>query len=89
MSDGDDLWPVSVSPLVAEALADPVLPAELFSKICALTVAIAENPWLEGSSQAAQGGDWRTALIPDGRGIVEYLVKKEEQQVVLTRIFPF
>lgn len=44
----EDLWPVEPSQAVADALADPALPVELFSKIVALNVAIAEDPWLKG-----------------------------------------
>ncbi|MEU3755040.1 hypothetical protein AB0H17_20060 [Streptomyces olivoreticuli] len=89
MSDDDDLWPVEPSPAAAEALADPGLPVELFSKIFALTVAIARDPWLKDSSPAVQGGNWRTVPIPDGGGIAEYLIDEAGHRVVLTRIFPF
>jgi hypothetical protein len=85
----DDLWPVTPSEAVAEALADPALSVALFSKIVALTVSIAENPWLAGSSPAAQGGGWRTVPIPDGGGLVEYLINEAEHSVLLTRIAPF
>ncbi|MEV7602957.1 hypothetical protein AB0O91_36885 [Kitasatospora sp. NPDC089797] len=89
MSDEDELWPVIPSETVADALADPALPAVLFSRIVALTVDISEDPWLENSRPAAQGGPWRTLPIPGGGGIVEYRVDVERHQVVLTRIFPF
>ncbi|MFJ6747431.1 hypothetical protein ACIQNI_04405 [Streptomyces sp. NPDC091266] len=89
MSDAEDLWPVEPSTAVAETLADPALPVELFSKIVALTMAIAEDPWLDSSEPALQGGAWRTVPIPDGGGIAEYLIKTEEHSVLLTRIFPF
>ncbi|MCM2426665.1 hypothetical protein [Streptomyces sp. RKAG337] len=85
----EDLWPVEPSEAVVDALADPVLPVELFSKVFALTVAIAEDPWLKDSSVAVQGGHWRTVPIPDGGGIVEYLIIEAEHRVILTRIFPF
>jgi hypothetical protein len=85
----DGLWPVMPSEAVAEALADPSLPVTLFSKIVALTVAIAEDPWLAGSSPALQGGGWRTVPIADGGGLVEYLVNEYEHTVILTRIAPF
>jgi hypothetical protein len=85
----EDLWPVTPSEAVAEALDDPALPVALFSKIVALTVAIAEDPWLTGSSPAAQGGGWRTVPIPEGGGLVEYLINDEERTVILTRIAPF
>lgn len=88
MSD-DDLWPVEPSAAVADALADPGLAVALFSKIVALTVAIAEDPWMESSAEAAQGGHWRTVPIPDGGGIAEYVIDEEGHRVVLTRIFPF
>jgi hypothetical protein len=85
----DGLWPVEPSPTVAEALADPQLPISLFSKIVALTVAIAEDPWLAGSRTASQGGLWRTVPIPDGGGIVEYAIEEAAHRVILTRVFPF
>ncbi|MFJ9846328.1 hypothetical protein ACIRYZ_38990 [Kitasatospora sp. NPDC101155] len=89
MSDEDELWPVIPSETVEDALADPALPSALFSRIVALTVAIAENPWLENSRPAVQGEPWRTLPIPGGGGIVEYRIDTEHHQVVLTRIFPF
>lgn len=88
MSD-DHIWPVEPSQTVADALADPRLPVALFSKIVALTVSIAENPWLAGSREASQGDLWRTVPIPDGGGIVEYVINEEDHRVILTRIFPF
>ncbi|TJZ92745.1 hypothetical protein [Actinacidiphila oryziradicis] len=52
MSDipDDDLWPVLPSDAVGATLADPALPGELFGAVVALTVAIAEDPWLKGST---------------------------------------
>jgi hypothetical protein len=70
-------------------LADPALPVDLFSRIVVLTVAIAENPWLPGSRTADQGRLWRTIPIPDGGGIVEYVINETDHKVVLIRIFPF
>jgi hypothetical protein len=62
----------------------------LFSRrIVALTAAIAEDPWLVGSRMASQGGLWRTVPIPDGGGIVEYVIDEAAHRVILTRIFPF
>ncbi|WP_171166119.1 hypothetical protein [Streptomyces sp. I05A-00742] len=59
-----DIWPVEPSAAAGETLADLRLPADLFGKIVALTVAIAEDPWLEGSTPAPQGKHWRTAPSP-------------------------
>ncbi|MET7936535.1 hypothetical protein [Streptomyces sp. NPDC005322] len=73
---------------MAETLADPALPVELFSKSVALTVAIAD-PWVKVSSAAPQGGGWRTVPIPDGGGIVEYVINEAGHCVLLTRVFPF
>ncbi len=89
MSDDEDLWPVEPSEAVADALADPRLPADQFSKIVALTIAIAEDPWLPGSRMASQGEPWRTVPIPDSGGIVEYAINEADHKVILTRIFPF
>jgi hypothetical protein len=75
--------------MVGDALEDPALPWELFGRIAALTVAIGEDPWLEDSRPASQGGPWRTLPIPGGGGIVEYRIDIERHEVVLTRIFPF
>jgi hypothetical protein len=85
----DGLWPVTASEAVAETLADPALPVGLFSKIVALTVAIAENPWLANSSSAPHGDGWRTVPIPDGGGLVEYFINEADRSVILTRIAPF
>ncbi|MGK5642864.1 hypothetical protein ACSNOK_31860 [Streptomyces sp. URMC 126] len=91
MSDREEpeIWPVEPSAVAGEVLADPRLPADLFGKIVALTVAIAEDPWLHGNSPAPQGKHWRTVPIPDGGGIVEYWINEEAHTVVLTRVFPF
>ncbi|MGH3801682.1 MAG: hypothetical protein ACRDTD_16420 [Pseudonocardiaceae bacterium] len=89
MSEDGDLWPVEPSQAVAEALADPKLPVDQFSKIVALTVAIAQDPWFAGSRTASQGEPWRTVPIPDGGGIVEYAINETDHKVILTRIFPF
>jgi hypothetical protein len=74
---------------VADALADPGLPIDQFSKIVALTVAIAQDPWLPGSRAASPGEPWRTVPIPDSGGIVEYAIDEADHKVILTRIFPF
>ncbi len=74
---------------MAEALADLKLPADQFSTIVALTVAIAQDPWLPRSRMAGQGEPWRTVPIPDGGGIVEYWINETDHEVILTRIFPF
>lgn len=87
--DGDDVWPVEPSEAAADVLADPALPVGLFSAIVALTVAIAEDPWLTGSREAEPGSLWRTMPIPRGGGIVEYVIVEDEHRVILTRIVPF
>ena len=89
MSEDDELWPVEPSQVVADALADPRLPVDQFARIVALTVAIAQDPWLSGSRPAEQGEPWRTVPIPDGGGIIEYAINEAEHKVLLTRIFPF
>jgi hypothetical protein len=85
----DDVWPVEPSPTAAEILADPALTAKQFSKIVALTVAITEDPWLAGSREAEPGSLWRTLPIPDGGGVIEYVIIEEDHRVILTRIVPF
>lgn len=84
--DDDDLWPVEASQAAQDVLADPSLSADLFSAIVALTVAIAENPWLDGSTARDAAGDWRTLPIPHGRGLVEYVIREADHRVLLTRI---
>ncbi len=84
----DDLWPVLPSEAVQDALSDPGLPVDLFSAIVALTVAIAENPWLPESSARDSAGDWRRLPIPHGRGLVEYVIDPHSHVVRLTRIIP-
>ncbi|MER7843536.1 hypothetical protein ABTZ03_06250 [Kitasatospora sp. NPDC096077] len=84
--DPEDLWPVEPSEAVQDALADPKLSAELFSAIVALTVAIAENPWLPASTARDSAGDWRRLPIPHGRGLVEYVIDADNHAVRLTRI---
>ncbi|MGW4648408.1 hypothetical protein [Kitasatospora sp. NPDC004289] len=84
----DDLWPVEPSEAVAEALSDPKLPVDLFSAIVALTVAIAEDPWLPASTARDSVGDWRRLPIPHGRGLVEYVIDERSHVVRLTRIVP-
>ncbi|MER5641892.1 hypothetical protein ABT095_33770 [Kitasatospora sp. NPDC002227] len=84
----DDLWPVEASDAVQDALEDPALSAELFSAVVALTVAIAEDPWLENSTARDSAGDWRRLPIPGGRGLVEYVIDEKNHAVRLTRIIP-
>ncbi|MER7671042.1 hypothetical protein ABTY61_21625 [Kitasatospora sp. NPDC096128] len=86
--DPEDLWPVEPSEAVQDALADPKLSAELFSAIVALTVAIAENPWLPESTARDTAGDWRRLPIPYGRGLVEYVIDTDSHLVRLTRVIP-
>ena len=69
--DEEDIWPVEPSEAAADVLADPALPVEMFSAIVALTVAIAENPWLAGSREVEPGSMMRTLPIPRGGGIIE------------------
>ena len=87
--DGDDIWPVEPSEAAAGVLADPALPVDQFSAIVALTVAIAQDPWLSGSREVEPGSLWRTMPIPRGGGIVEYVIVEDEHRVILTRIVPF
>ena len=64
MSEGDPgLWPVLLSEAVGDMLADPALSAERFSAVAALTVAIAQDPWLDGSQGLEDDPDWREVLI--------------------------
>ncbi len=85
----EDIWPVEPSEAAADVLADPGLPVEMFSTIVALTVAIAQNPWLARSREVEPGSMWRTLPIPHGRGIVEYVIIEDEHRIILTRIVPF
>ncbi|MDH6113408.1 hypothetical protein P3T36_001713 [Kitasatospora sp. MAP12-15] len=85
--DGD-LWPVEPSEAVQDALSDPALPVDLFSAVVALTVAIAEDPWLPASTARDSAGDWRRLPIPHGRGLVEYVIDRHRHVVLLTRIIP-
>lgn len=87
--DGEDVWPVEPSEAAADVLADPALPVSQFSAIVALTVAIAEDPWLAGSREVDPGSLWRTMPIPRGGGIVEHVIFEDEHRVILTRIVPF
>ncbi|MGF1429912.1 hypothetical protein [Kitasatospora sp. LaBMicrA B282] len=84
----EDLWPVEPSEAVQDALADPKLSVELFSAIVALTVAIAEDPWLPDSTARDSAGDWRRLPVPHGRGLVEYVIDTDHHVVRLTRIIP-
>lgn len=87
--DGANLWPVIPSEIVGETLSDPDISPELFSVVAALTVAICENPWLEGSNSVENDPDWREILIPDGHGIAEYRINRADHGVILTRIVLF
>jgi len=90
MSDDEvDLWPVLPSEIVGNTLSDPDVSPELFSVIVALTVAICENPWLDGSNSLEGDPDWREILIPDRRGIAEYRINRADHEVTLTRIVLF
>ncbi|MFJ6772100.1 hypothetical protein ACIQOV_14235 [Kitasatospora sp. NPDC091257] len=73
---------------VQDALSDPNLPVDLFSAIVALTVAIAEDPWLPESSARDSAGDWRRLPIPLGPGLVEYVIDTPSHVVRLTRVIP-
>ena len=64
--DEDDVWPVEPSEAAADVLADPALPVEMSSTIEALTVAIAQDPWLADSREVEPGSMWRTLPIPRG-----------------------
>ncbi|MGH3815900.1 MAG: hypothetical protein ACRDUV_26215 [Pseudonocardiaceae bacterium] len=72
-----------------DTLSDPAVSPELFSLVAALTVAICENPWLEGSNSVENDPDWREILIPDGHGIAEYRINRANHEVILTRIVLF
>jgi hypothetical protein len=87
--DEADLWPVIPSEIVGETLSDPDVSPKLFSVVAALTVAICENPWLEGSNSVENDPDWREILIPDGHGIAEYRINRASHGVILTRIVLF
>lgn len=90
MSEDDpDLWPVLPSEAVSDVLSDPALPAEMFSAVFALTVAIGQDPWLKDSRGLEDDPDWREILIPHGYGIAEYRVNRADHIVILTRIVPF
>jgi hypothetical protein len=87
--DDPGLWPVLLSQTVGDMLADPALPAAMFSAVASLTVAIAQDPWLPGSSGLEDDPDWREVLIPHGYGIAEYRINPAGHNVILTRIVPF
>ncbi|XVQ84923.1 hypothetical protein ACQP2K_39915 [Microbispora siamensis] len=65
------------------------MPADVFSAVAALTVAICEDPWLAGSDQVGTDPDWREILIPKGFGIAGYRVSRKDHHVILTRIVLF
>jgi hypothetical protein len=87
--DDPGLWPVLLSEAVGDMLADPALSAARFSAVVALTVAIAQDPWLDGSQGLEDDPDWREILIPHGYGIAEYRINQADHTVILTRIVPF
>jgi len=87
--DDPDLWPVLLSDVVGDVLADPRVSAEVFSAVVALTVAIAEDPWLPGSNGLEDDPAWREVLIPHGYGIAEYRINTAGHHVILTRIVLF
>jgi hypothetical protein len=87
--DEAGLWPVLLSAIAGDTLSDPDVSPALFSVVAALTVAICENPWLEGSNSLEDDPDWREILIPDGHGIAEYRINQADHQVILTRIVVF
>lgn len=90
MSDDEaDLWPVLLSEIVGDTLSDPNVSPTLFSVVAARTVAICENPWLEGSNSLEDDPDWREILVPHGHGIAEYRVNPDDHEVILTRIVIF
>jgi hypothetical protein len=87
-----DLWPVLPSETVGNTLEDPAVPAAVFSAVVALTVEIAQNPWLEGSQELERGPGWREILIRGQggitHGIAEYYINEDAHQVILTRVVP-
>jgi hypothetical protein len=87
--DEADFWPVLPSEIVEDTLSDLDVSPTLFSVVAALTVAICENPWLEGSNRVENDPDWREILIPDGHGIAEYRINRAIHEVILTRIVLF
>lgn len=90
MSEDDPgLWPVLPSEAVNDVLSDPALPAEMFSAVVALTVAIAQDPWLPGSGALEDDPDWREIFIPHGYGIAEYRINQASHNVILTRVVPY
>lgn len=88
--DDRGLWPVLPSEAVGDTLADPAVPAAVFSAVAALTVEIAQDPWLPGSHPLERGPGWREILIrgPGGitYGIAEYYINEAAHNVILTRI---
>lgn len=88
--DDSSLWPVLPSDTVGNALADPAVPATVFSAVAALTVEIAQDPWLEGSQELERGPGWREILIRGQGdityGIAEYYINKYAHHVILTRV---
>jgi hypothetical protein len=88
--DDPGLWPVLPSETVANTLADLVVPAAVFSAVAALTVEIAQDPWLAGSQELERGPGWREVLIRGQGGatygIAEYYINEDDHQVILTRV---
>ena len=88
--DDPGLWPVLASETVGNMLADPAVPAAVFSAVVALTVGIAQDPWLDGSQELEHGPAWREILIRGHGdvtyGIAEYYINEDAHQVILTRV---
>jgi hypothetical protein len=88
--DEPGLWPVLPSGTVGNTLDDPAVPAAVFSSVVALTVAIAQDPWLEGSHELDRGPRWREILIRGESGvtygIAEYYINEDAHNVILTRV---
>jgi hypothetical protein len=88
--DDPGLWPVLPSETVGDTLADLAVSAVAFSAVAALTVEIAQDPWLEGSQELEQDPNWREILIhgQDGAtfGIAEYRINEDARHVILTRV---
>jgi hypothetical protein len=91
--DDPELWPVLPSETVGDTLSDLAVPAAVFSAVVALTVAIAQNPWLDASQELTVGPGWREILIQSQHGstygIAEYYINEAAHSVVLTRVVIF
>jgi hypothetical protein len=88
--DDPGLWPVLPSETVGNTLADPAVPAAVFSAVAALTVEIAQDPWLDESQELERGPGWREILIRGQDdvtyGIAEYYINEDAHHVILTRV---